>query len=266
MTRLKQASLFLLLVVFTFCARAQKEDTSNNNLEFYLSYTNPAFFVSQDTSLRSKNFSKSYSLTSYLYDEAIKKSSSEFKGGILDSLALYIKKRYVAEQTIKRITASVLPSEAEVLHYYQTHTEEYALPAVCSFFQIFVLKEDKATIEAAKKKVLQLASIPDGEKVFKGDKNSDFSISYESNVKLMPSYRITSLVGEVKLQQFTDLLQIEGYQSKVMYYVVSRTPKQAMPFAEVKQDCYSRARTKKQDAIFNTFYQKALESYPVPLR
>lgn len=254
----------LVALLAGLVASAQKQEGNKQDLSFVLSYTNPEFYVSADSVIKSKNTAKYYSLYSYLYALELKERSLNAEEALLDSLSLYIKKRYIAEKWLKKHAESIVPTYDEVLQFYKAHAVEYTTPAICSYFQIFILKDDVETIQRAKQKVLELAAVKEEEGYLKGDKNSDFSISYERDVKMSPSYALTPVLEGLEKKQFSNPLHLSVFQSKVMYYVVSRTDKAVKPFEEVEKDCYLKARIEKEEMIMQELYQKAMTSFPFP--
>lgn len=255
---------FSCFCTFSVIAQKQTSTVAENDLNFYLSYTNPDFFASSDSVLMRKNLEKYYSLYSYLYSEALLNNDDEKYLNTLDSLVLFMKRRYIAEKVLKEKTENNIISKEEVLDFYKTHSSDYTLPALCSYYQIFILKEDNETIQHAKKKVLELAALPDSVRSFKGSKNESFAVSYEQDVKLMQGYAISPFVENLKPKQFSELLNVPGFNTKVMYYVVSRTDKRLKPFEEVAEECRNRLRVEKSTIMMENLYSEALKRFSIP--
>lgn len=268
---LKDMSRYIiLLITLQFGATAvfcQKGISGNEKgIPFYLSYTNPEFYNSTDSASRQVNFDKYYSLYSYLYAQQKQAGFSPEEQQMLDSLALYIGKRYITENYLLHLNDSIQVTEKDALSYYQRHQTNYSEPGLCSYYQIFALKEDKATIEKAKKKVMELSAIPDSTMPFKGDKNSEFAISYERDVRLLPSFTITSVIENIPINKFSDLLQVPGFFSKVMYYVVDRVSTKTKSFDSVKEDCFNKVKEEKIQREMVQLYKIATNSFPTPIK
>lgn len=254
---------FLLLQLSLAGAQKTSNDTSDV-LAFYLSYTNPAFYLTSDSLIKARNFSKYYSLYSYLYSlaEAPNLTSSDLR--TLDSLALYIRKRYVAEKLLQQQYKSITVSDREALAYYNSHLDDFTEPAVYSYYQIFVFSTEQSVLDKAKQSVLDLASRPDVEGVIKGDKNQLYSISYERSIKLSPEFPVTPYIKTLSVNQFSDLLDIKNFMSKVMYYVSDKTEGSIAPFEQVKQECINRKKAEEISKLEQMLYEKALKAYPLP--
>ncbi len=59
-------------------------------------------------------------------------------------------------------------------------------------------------------------------------------------------------------------MQIEGYNSKCILYVLSGTDNTFRNFEEVKEDCRSRAKAEKTEEMMQQLMKEAVAKYPVP--
>lgn len=244
-------------------ALGQKQSVENDDgIAFILGYTNPAFFNNSDSVFLQKNLDKYYSLYSYIYAQEQKAGISTQDQQMADSLALYIRKRYVADKYLQQLSSTIAVSQEEIHNYYKQHLEDYSAAGVCTYYQVFLMQEDAETIKKAKAKVLELNALPDSVMPFKGEKNTMYSISLEKNVKLNPSYQITSTVEHIPVQTFSELVQIPGFNFKTMYYVTDRTNTSTLPFSEVKEDCLNKARAVKLQTQLDELYSKSKAQFP----
>lgn len=75
---------------------------------------------------------------------------------LLDSIALYSKRRFVAESYLSNLKIQV--SEADARNFYANNLDLYSTLAQCSYLQAFIFKEDETTIERVKKMMSDIAT------------------------------------------------------------------------------------------------------------
>jgi hypothetical protein len=241
----------------------QAQKAAENELAKILSYTNVDSPRNLDSAAMAKLLVKQYSLASYLYSITPKESLSASEKQFLDSIQLYIAKRYVAEIALKKIEANTTVSDQEALAYYNAHKETYSTIGNASYILGYIINENPNIVERAKKQMLLAAAQPDSLSYIGSMKNTDYSISVEKNALLSPKAQLTPHLQKLNVKQMSELLQIDGYNSKILLYVLSKTESSYLPFEQVKEDCRSRAKAEKIETSNQQLLKEAALKFPV---
>lgn len=256
--------ILALLMGSAWLCRAQKNEGAilhPGDVPGLLHFANAEFWPQTDSAARVKSYGKYYSLYNYLAGRETKVGLTATDSAVIDSLQLYITRRYLAEKYLSELEVSVTEQEAQ--KYYEQHPDDYRLPGACSYVQLFIFNETPAVIEKAKKTADLLIKGQNTDKA--ALKNEDFAVTAEYNIPLRNQYRISSVIEKLKVNQYSELMNVEGFTSKVMFYVFSKTDNRVRPFEEVKADCFSKMRAAKEQAERDKLMNEALKMYPVPL-
>ena len=245
--------------------RAQKNEGAilhAGDVPALLHFANADFWPQADSAARAKSYGKYYSLYNYLASREKKQGLTAADSAVIDSLQLYITRRYLAEKYLSELEVSVTEQDAK--SYYLQHQDDYRLPGTCSYIQIVILNDSPVTIEKAKNAAEPLTKGLDVDKATL--KNQDFAISAEYNIPLRSQYRITTVIEKLKVNQFSELMTVEGFNNKLMFYVLAKTDNSVRPFEDVKTDCLSKARTLKEQEDRDKLMKEALQVYPIPIK
>lgn len=253
------AAFVLLFVVAT---HAQKD--GKDALVKVLTYTNVDINQNLDSAGLAKVLAKQYSLATYLYNTTPIDSLTKEDKRFIDSIQLYITKRYVAEKALERKIAAIKVSDEDALAYYNTHKDAYTVIGKATYILAYILNENPTTIEKAKKQMLAAAANPDSLSQTGSLKNSEYSISVEKNALLSSNVQLTKYIAPLKAKQMSDLLEIPGYNSKLLLYIVSKPDNGHLSFQEVKEDCRSRAKAEKTETMLQQLMKNAEATYPAP--
>lgn len=262
----KGCAMAAFILYLTAVSNAQKDGGTNTDLLKVIHYTNVDVAQTLDSVGLAKMLTKKYSLASYLYSTTPSDSLSSEEKKFLDSIQLYIAKRYIAEKALEKLQANIVVTDNEAMAYYNKNKEQYSITGKATYIQAYIFKEDPAVIEKAKKQILKAAATPDSLNLIGDMKNSDYSIAVERNAPMSANFTLSKYIAALKPRQMSDLMQIEGYNSKCVLYVISRTDNSYRNFEEVKEDCRSRARAEKTEDMMQQLIKEAVAKYPVPAK
>ena len=241
----------------------QAQKGAENELVKVISYTNVDAPRNLDSAAMAKLMAKQYSLASYLYSITPIESLTASEQKFIDSIQLYITKRYVAEIVLQKLAANTTITDQEALVYYNAHKESYSTTGNTSYILGYIINENPSIIERAKKQMLLAAAQPDSLSYIGSMKNADYSISVEKNALLSPKAHLTPHLQKLNVKQMSDLLQIDGYNSKILLYVLSKTESSYLPFEQVKEDCRSRAKAEKIETSNQQLLKEAALKFPI---
>lgn len=236
---------------------------SSKELLKIISYTTPGFQQSTDSTFNTKLLEKYYSVPNYTYSLGYIDSLNIEEKRFLDSVINYVTKRYIADIAIKHRTNNIAVTDNEVLTFYHVNKHMYATKGQATYLISMILKEEPAVVEKVKEKLIQLAGTPDSLINYRELRTGDYGISIERKIILNDNIPLLHIIKGMKEKQTSDLIQIEGYNSKCIIHVMQKTEASYLPFSEVINDCRSRLIAEKTEIMMQQLIMEAVAKYPI---